>query len=158
MSAITKLPRFAVFVFDALRRDMISAQHMPNLRRFIDEGCDFPSSRCAFPSATRVNAAALACGAVPSATGVIANRFFDPRVYVDKLFHSGRHDDMQAAERAYGGEFVTAPTLGDVLFENSGAFSTLCHRKVLIAPTKSSTCTTANQCSSRRSTIEAITR
>jgi len=38
MSAITKLPRFAVFVFDALRRDMITAEHMPNLRRFIDEG------------------------------------------------------------------------------------------------------------------------
>lgn len=115
MTGIAKLPRFVVFVFDALRRDMISARHMPHLRRFIDEGCDFPASRCVFPSATRVNAAALACGAMPAATGVVANQFFDARVYANKLFHTGRHDDMQAAERAYGGAFVTAPTLADVL-------------------------------------------
>ncbi len=115
MSTIERLPRFAVFVFDALRRDMITAEHMPRLRAFIDEGCDFPSSRCVFPSATRVNAAALACGAVPGTTGVIANQFFDPGVYADRLFHTGRHDDMQAAEQAYGGAFVTAPTLADVL-------------------------------------------
>jgi hypothetical protein len=91
---------------------------MPILRRFIDEGCDFPSSRCVFPSATRVNAAALACGAVPAATGVVANKLFDARVFSDRLFHTGKHDDMQAAERAYGGGFVTAPTLGEVLAAN----------------------------------------
>lgn len=108
-------PRFAIFVFDALRRDMINAEHMPHLRRFIDEGCDFPDSRCVFPSETRVNAASLACGAMPAATGVIANKFFDPRVYADRLFHTAKHDDMQAAERAYGGGFVTAPTLGELL-------------------------------------------
>ena len=113
-----RLPRFVIFVFDALRRDMISAAHMPSLRRFIDEGCDFPSSRCVFPSATRVNAAALACGAVPASTGVVANKLFDARVFADRLFHTGRHDDMQAAEHAYGGGFVTAPTLGELLAEN----------------------------------------
>jgi phosphonoacetate hydrolase len=118
MSKIAKLPRFAVFVFDALRRDMITAEQMPHLRRFIDAGCDFPSSRCVFPSATRVNSAALACGAMPTATGVIANRFFDPKVYSDKLFHTGKHDDMQAAEQAYGGAFVTAPTIADVLADH----------------------------------------
>jgi hypothetical protein len=115
MSGTARLPSFVVFVFDALRRDMIGAEHMPNLRRFIDEGCDFPSSRCVFPSATRVNSAALACGAMPQATGVVANQFFDARVYADRLVHTGRHDDMQAAELAYGGAFVTAPTLADVL-------------------------------------------
>ncbi len=115
---IEKLPRFAIFVFDALRRDMITATSMPNLRRFIDEGCDFPSSRCVFPSATRVNAPALACGAMPASTGVVANQLFDARVFSDRLFHTGKHDDMQAAERAYAGGFVTAPTLGEVLAEN----------------------------------------
>jgi hypothetical protein len=109
------LPRFVIFVFDALRRDMITAGHMPHLRRFVDEGCDFPHSRCVFPSETRVNAAALACGAVPAATGVVANKLFDPRVFADRLFRSGKHEDMQAAERAYGGAFVTAPTLGELL-------------------------------------------
>jgi phosphonoacetate hydrolase len=115
MSTIAHLPRFAIFVFDALRRDMITAAHMPRLRGFIDEGCDFPSSRCVFPSATRVNAAALACGAMPETTGIIANRFFDGRIFADRLFHSGKYDDMEAAEHAYGDAFVTAPTAADVL-------------------------------------------
>lgn len=115
MGATTSLPRFAVFVFDALRRDMITAEHMPRLRRFIDEGCDFPDSRCVFPSETRVNAASLACGAMPGATGVVANKFFERRVFSDRLFHTARLDDVQAAERAHGGGFVTAPTLGELL-------------------------------------------
>jgi arylsulfatase A-like enzyme len=112
---MSALPRFVIFVFDALRRDMITAQDMPNLRYFIDQGCDFPDSRCVFPSETRVNAASLACGATPSATGVVANKFFDARVFPDRLFYTGKHDDMQAAERAYGGGFVTSPTLGELL-------------------------------------------
>jgi hypothetical protein len=115
MRPVARLPRFAVFVFDALRRDMIRAEHMPHLRRFIDEGSDFPDSRCVFPSETRVNAASLACGAAPAATGVVANKFFDPNVFADRLFHSAKHDDVAAAERAYGGAFVTAPTLGELL-------------------------------------------
>lgn len=110
-----KLPRFAIFVFDALRRDMITPQDMPHLTRFVDEGCDFPDSRCVFPSETRVNGASLVCGAMPAATGVIANKFFDARVYRDRLFNTGKHEDMQAAERAYGGGFVASPTLGELL-------------------------------------------
>lgn len=115
MHAVSRLPRFVVFVFDALRRDMIRTEHMPHLRRFIDEGCDFPDSRCVFPSETRVNAASLACGATPGVTGVVANKFYEPRVFGDRLFHTAKHDDVQAAEAAYGGAFVTAPTLGELL-------------------------------------------
>jgi len=115
MRAVNRLPRFVVFVFDALRRDKSRSEHTPHLRRFIDEGCDFPDSRCVFPSETRVNAASLACGAPPGVTGVVAYKFFEPRVFAHRLFHTARHDDVQAAEAAYDGVFVTAPTLGEVL-------------------------------------------
>jgi predicted AlkP superfamily pyrophosphatase or phosphodiesterase len=108
-------PRFIITVFDAMRRDMITQSLAPNLRRFLDEGCDFPQSRCVFPSVTRVNATALACGAAPAATGVIANKFFDPNVFNDKLLHTGQYDDIRAAEAAYAGRFVEAPSLGEIL-------------------------------------------
>lgn len=110
-------PRFIITVFDALRRDMITPALAPNLRRFLDEGCDFPRSRSVFPSVTRVNATALACGAVPAATGVIANKFFDPNVFSDKLLHTGKYDDIHAAEAAYHGRFVETPSLGAILAE-----------------------------------------
>lgn len=111
-------PRFIIVVFDAMRRDMITPALAPNLRRFLDEGSDFPRSRCVFPSVTRVNATALACGAVPGATGVIANKFFDPNVFNDKLLHTGQYDDMRAAEAAYNGRFVESPSLGEILAQN----------------------------------------
>lgn len=110
-----RLPASIIFVFDALRRDMITDELAPNLRDFIDSGSDFPSSRCVFPSVTRVNASALACGAAPGATGVVANKFYDATVFQDKVVHTGLYDHVQAAEQAYGGRFVSAVTLGDVL-------------------------------------------
>ncbi len=58
-----RLPRFIIVAFDALRRDMITEALAPTLRRFLDEGCAFPLSRCVFSPVTRVNAAALGCGA-----------------------------------------------------------------------------------------------
>jgi predicted AlkP superfamily pyrophosphatase or phosphodiesterase len=97
------LPASIIFVFDALRRDMITDELAPNLRDFIDGGSDFPSSRCVFPSVTRVNASALACGAAPGATGVVANKFYDATVFQDKVVHTGLYDHVQAAEQAYGG-------------------------------------------------------
>ncbi|MGQ0524660.1 MAG: alkaline phosphatase family protein [Betaproteobacteria bacterium] len=109
------LPAAMIFVFDALRRDMITSELAPHLREFIDGGSDFPSSRCVFPSVTRVNATALSCGATPGATGVIANKFYDAAVFPNEVVHTGLYDHIQAAERAYGNRFVSAVTLGDVL-------------------------------------------
>lgn len=112
------LPRFIWCIFDGLRRDMITPDIAPRLRAFIDAGSDFPSSRCVFPSVTRVNAAAMACGASPGVTGVVANALFDPNVFSDKLMQTGLHDHMVRAEQAYGGRFVTAPALGDILADH----------------------------------------
>jgi predicted AlkP superfamily pyrophosphatase or phosphodiesterase len=86
---MTPLPRFIWCIFDGLRRDMITPDIAPQLRAFIDAGSDFPSSRCVFPSVTRVNAAAMACGASPGVTGVVANMLFDPNVFSDKLCRPG---------------------------------------------------------------------
>lgn len=113
-----RLPRFIIFAFDALRRDMITEALAPTLRRFLDDGCDFPLSRCVFPSVTRVNAAALGCGAAPGSTGITANKFFDGKVFGDKLVHTGLYDHIEAAERTYRGRFVAAESLGDVLARN----------------------------------------
>lgn len=109
------LPRYIWCIFDGLRRDMITAELAPRLRAFIDAGCDFPLSRCVFPSVTRVNATAMACGAAPGVTGVVANQLFDPAVFADRMMHTGKHEDIAAAERAYAGRFVEAPALADVL-------------------------------------------
>jgi hypothetical protein len=43
---------------------------------------------------------------------------FDPKVFSDKLMQTGLHDHMVRAEQAYGGRFVSAPSLGDMLADH----------------------------------------
>ncbi|MEQ8195304.1 MAG: alkaline phosphatase family protein [Rhodospirillales bacterium] len=106
-------PKFMIVTFDGLRRDMVTPALAPNLVKFIGEGTDFPLSRSVFPSATRVNAAAMAAGASPVNTGVIANKFFDQRIFPDRSVHTGKYDHYMAAQKAYGGRFVDMKTLGE---------------------------------------------
>jgi phosphonoacetate hydrolase len=106
-------PKFIVCVFDGLRRDMITVEAMPNLRRFMDEGADFPMSRSVFPTATRVNAVALGHGATPDRTGMISNKCFDARIFEDRLFDTSAINDFHAANAAYEGRFINAVSLGE---------------------------------------------
>ncbi|WP_422367426.1 alkaline phosphatase family protein [Pelagibius sp.] len=106
---------FLIVVLDGLRPDLLNAELTPNLSAFIEASCTFTESRCVFPSATRVNAATLGTGTQPSRHGIVANKFFDPCVFPDRLLHSGERESIQRAEQAYAGSFVTAPALGDLL-------------------------------------------
>ena len=108
-------PQVLLVVFDGLRRDLIDAALMPTLHAFLRDGADFPGARSVFPSATRVNAAAIGSGCVPGVSGVVANQFFDPRVFPDRILHTGRVADVDTAMRAYDGRFVAVDGLADLL-------------------------------------------
>ncbi|QPH54952.1 alkaline phosphatase family protein [Pontivivens ytuae] len=102
-------------VFDGLRRDMATDANTPTLARLLREGADFPDARSVFPTMTRVNSAAMASGCVPARTGIVANQFFDPAVFPDRLVHTGMIPDVEAAMRAYADRFVEPDSLGDIL-------------------------------------------
>ena len=53
-----------VFVVDGLRPDAITAEDTPTLHRLRAEGVDFANSHAAFPTVTRVNAAAISTACV----------------------------------------------------------------------------------------------
>ncbi len=110
-------PIFLIVVFDGLRPDMITPDIAPNLSRFKLQGCDFPASRAVFPTMTRVNVTALATGSVTGTHGIVANNFYDPRVFSGDLVHGNKFREIEAGQAAYGGRLVTAPSLGEVLAE-----------------------------------------
>ena len=112
---MTSHPLFLIVVLDGMRRDMVTAELMPNLAAFRAAGSDFVKSRSVFPSETRVNSAALGSGCMPDRHGVIANQFFDPRLYADRLFHTGQFEDITRAETVFNGRFITAPSLGEAV-------------------------------------------
>lgn len=111
-------PKFIIVTFDGLRRDMITPELAPYLCRFLEQGTDFPMSRSVFPSATRVNAAALSAGAAPIHTGLVANKYFDRRVFKDRVIHTGKYDHFLAAQKAYDGRFIDTTTLGECAAQN----------------------------------------
>ncbi len=115
--------RILIALFDGLRPDLVTEEFMPVLARFVAGSCVFPESRCVFPSSTRVNSTALGSGCHPGAHGVVANKYFDGRVFTDRLLHTGDLDHVQRAEKIYGSRFVTAPSLGDTLAANGLRFA-----------------------------------
>lgn len=110
---MTMQPKFIIVTFDGLRRDMITPELAPTLTQFLAQGTDFPLSRSVFPSATRVNAAALSAGAAPLHTGLVANKFFDQKVFSDRVIHTGKYEHYLAAQSGYDGRFIDTQTLGE---------------------------------------------
>jgi len=108
-------PQVILVVLDGLRRDFVTAAYTPNLYAFLRENVDYRESRSVFPSMTRVNAAAIGSGCVPGMTGVIANQFYDPKVFADAVFHTGKVSHIEAAMQAYEGRFVTVDGLAESL-------------------------------------------
>lgn len=96
--------------FDGLRRDRVSADLMPNLFRFMDEGSDFLNSRSIFPSETRVAVTSSMTGSPPGAHGVVANQFIHA-VRPDDLFRTSEWEDLELAAQA--GQLLDCQTMGE---------------------------------------------
>lgn len=108
-------PQVILVVFDGMRPDLVTDENTPTLRAFLAENVNYGESRSVFPSMTRVSAAAMASGYVPGLTGVIANQFYDPKVFPQALLHTGKSDQIDRATAAYGGRFVEVDGLADIL-------------------------------------------
>ena len=102
-----------VAVFDGLRRDHVTPDRMPRLAAFTGAGSDIRRSRSVFPTATRVNASAFSTGAPGAVNGVIANKYFDPAAFPDRLIDTSDRNALEAAMKASGMPFLAARTLGE---------------------------------------------
>lgn len=63
-------------VWDGLRPDLVTPEVTPVLHGLASGGAWCSASHCAYPSETRVNAAALATGCYPGRTGITGNSIF----------------------------------------------------------------------------------
>ncbi len=104
-----------ICVFDGLRPDRMTAEHMPNLWRFAHDGIWFRDSRSVFPSVTRVATTSFATGAKPEPHGVMNNKMFHPAVIANRLLDTSAAVDLRAAEAHHVGYFVEADGLGCAL-------------------------------------------
>lgn len=117
--------RVLVVVFDGLRPDMVTPALMPHLRRFADSHSVFPRSRAVFPTETRVNAAALVTGQRPDMHGLVANAFHAAEVFADHAINTAKMEHLVAADRAWNGALLTAPSLGERLHAHGRSLATV---------------------------------
>ena len=118
MSAADLPPLTLVVVIDGLRPDSIDAADTPTLDRLRREGIAFEHAHSVFPTATRVNAAAIATGAYPGTNGIMHNTVYLPQVDAGAAMTTGRAADLLRAQSALGGRLVLAESLGEMLAEH----------------------------------------
>jgi arylsulfatase A-like enzyme len=78
--AVGKAKHVVVVVMDGLRPDSVTAEDMPNLAKMAGGGTFFTRHHPVYVSSTEVNGTALATGALPRRSGVMANREYRPDV------------------------------------------------------------------------------
>src|SRR5438046_5158983 len=104
-----------VFVVDGLRPDSIDADDTPTLHRLRAEGVSFEASHAAFPTVTRVNAAVLATGHHPGATGILGNTMYFREVDPARAFSNDDWKNLVRVDQTTRGRAVLVPSLAERL-------------------------------------------
>ena len=78
--AAGKAEHVVLIVWDGLRPDFVTEQFTPTLYKLGREGVVFQNHHAVYLSATEVNGTALATGAYPAHSGIVANREYRPRI------------------------------------------------------------------------------
>jgi arylsulfatase A-like enzyme len=110
-----------VIVFDGMRPDLISAETTPHLWKMAGEGVFFAHHHPVFLSATEVNGTAMATGAFPARSSVIANVDFRPRIDGQAPIGIEVPAIIRRGDEVSGGNYLGAPTLAEILHERGWA-------------------------------------
>ena len=105
-----------VLIIDGLRPDSITSEIMPNLDRLRKAGVWYTRSHSVFPTVTRVNAASISTGMLPSEHGVVSNSLYLPAVS-EKLLNDGDYQSLLSLAKLNGGRVVGPKSLGEYFGE-----------------------------------------
>lgn len=104
-----------VVVFDALRPDYITAQHMPHLYEFKKENAYGAHHHSIFPTVTRVNSSSFGTGSYPGTHGILGNSIYVPAADSTKVFDTGDAQNLFFIAGRNKGQLLTTSTMGSLL-------------------------------------------
>jgi arylsulfatase A-like enzyme len=107
--------RVVVLVWDGMRPDFITPETTPNLSRLAAEGVFFAHHHPVYLSATEVNGTALATGAYPAHSMVIANTDFRPAIDPQKSVGIEVPAVIRKGDEVSGGHYLGRPTVAEIL-------------------------------------------
>src|SRR5438067_1923833 len=104
-----------VLVWDGMRPDFVTERATPTLWKLAQEGVTFQHHHSVYISATNVNGAAIATGAYPNRTSLLANREFRPAIDERKAFENAEDPVIKKADQITGGKYIGAPTIAEIV-------------------------------------------
>ncbi|HKS38473.1 MAG TPA: alkaline phosphatase family protein [Verrucomicrobiae bacterium] len=126
--AAGKAQHIVVVVWDGMRRDFATRENAPTLHQLIEEGVFFQNHHPVYPSTTEVNGTAIATGAYPASSRIVANTEYRPEIDPRKPVGTESLDAVRKGDLLARGHYVNMPTLAEILRANG--------RKSAIAGTK----------------------
>ena len=114
--------RALIIVIDGLRPDYITRELMPNLYALGERGVFGDNHHSVVPTVTRVNSPSIATGSYPRTHGIMGNSMYVPEVRRGQALNTGDRAALLQIAEAYGGELLTAPSLGEILHAQGKVF------------------------------------
>lgn len=114
-----KAKQIVVVVWDGLRPDFVTEQYTPTLHKLAQTGVFFRNHHPVYLSATEVNGTALATGAYPSRSGIIANKEYRPAIELLKPIGTESREAVRAGDRLTQDRYLSMPTVAEIL-QNAG--------------------------------------
>ena len=113
--AAGKAEHVVVIVWDGMRPDFISKEHMPTLYQLAQDGVMFQNHHAVYPSSTEVNGTAIATGAYPQNSGIVANREYRPAIDAQKAVDTQGYDVIRKGDKISDGHYLMRPTTAEIL-------------------------------------------
>ena len=105
-------------VWDGMRPDFVTPELTPTLCGLRSNGTWFARHHSVYPTSTEVNGAALATGAYPGRSGILANNEFRPAIRAKRPVGTQELDVVRTGDKLSGGNYVAVPTLAELVQRN----------------------------------------
>lgn len=107
--------RILVVVLDGFRSDYFTPELMPRCYAAAQRGVIGKAHHSVLPTVTRVNAATLVTGCLPTRHGLVANSLYVPALNPTGSVSTGSRQKLLAVQEKWGGRLLAAPTLAELL-------------------------------------------
>jgi predicted AlkP superfamily pyrophosphatase or phosphodiesterase len=104
-----------VVVWDGMRPDFVTEQNTPTLWKLAQDGVTFRNHHAVYLSATNVNGTALATGAYPGHSGLIANQEYRPEINNRKWTDVQDPAVVRKGDELSNGKYLAVPTVAELV-------------------------------------------
>ena len=112
-AAAAEKTKVVIMVWDGMRPDFVTEDYTPTLWKLRKEGVWFDNHHSVYPTATQVNGTAIAIGAYPGRTGLLANREYRAAIRPNAGIDTAVEEVVRKGDEVTGGKYLALPTVAE---------------------------------------------